>query len=704
MKLFRKFPLHWTVIFLAGLLLSQASAASLRKDILSDVSISREKQNIAVRVSFNFPVRYLRHFPSDSARELNIQVDPILSAVDDPAILRIHGTYSVPDNNPAGLDRIEYEGDAVAEPTIRLVFTDVVQYTVSQGDDFRSLLIELPIQEQRQDEVAQQSARTSSARQPAGKMTSQRQQELQDAAEQAMADEDYMRAILIYTELLDAPDPQVREAAQFQLALARERNGHLAHARAEYANYLEDYPEGENGGEARRRLDALMETRPAGQGAGQLAEGWQNRYFGSVYMYYNRDESLYDNRDDIVNLSSLITGLDFTWRSTAANIKTEAVAIGSYEQSFIDRRDNRVRTDRLYLDIADRDETLTARVGRQSSSKGGVLAARFDGARFGFRLAEKIRLNAVGGFPVNLSYDGLDTDRYFYGINLDLGRFADHWEFNTYFINQVADDVDDRRAIGGEVRFLASRASFYSMLDYDILYDDVSLFLLTGNYLLANNKTRFNFMADFRGTPILTTSNAMIGQTSPSLETLEETLGEDEVRRLARDRTLDTSFVNLGISHNLTDYLQVAGDVSWSTIDDAPASGGVPAFESTGDDFFYSLQLIGSSLFRQGDISSIGLRYADTLYRDTTSVLLNYRFLPTDALLVNPRLQIDYRENQILSGDQWRFIPRLRFEYTLARNWRFEADGEYRYADEELEGLADGKNGYAFTIGLRWDF
>ncbi|HHO47637.1 MAG TPA: hypothetical protein ENN06_04165 [Desulfobacteraceae bacterium] len=196
----------------------------------------------------------------------------------------------------------------------------------------------------------------------------------------------------------------------------------------------------------------------------------------------------------------------------------------------------------------------------------------------------------------------------------------------------------------------------------------------------------------------------MIGQASPSLEELEESLGEDELRRLAEDRTLDSRFATVGISQTLTDNLQLAGDISWSKIDSAPASGGVEAFESTGDELYYFLQLIGSGLIKSGDISSIGVRYADTQYRDVYTFIVNTRYPLYGQLWINPRMRIDFRENKILTGDQWRFIPGLRLEYRLGRNWRFEIDGEYRYADKELEGIADGKDGYAVSAGFRWDF
>jgi len=686
------------IAVLAGLSITQARAASLRDRVLNDLKIGETEQQVIVEVGFNFPVRYITHYPLDYGTELNIQVEPILVGLEEVVGLKKRETLSAPERNPAGLVRIEYEGRDLIKPTIRVVLNTARNYEVRQGDDFRSLQIVLPMAKDGGSEYTQKERVGKPS--PRG-LSLKRQQELIDQGADAMEQEEYMRAVLVYTALLDSTDPEIRKLARFQLATAQEHKGYLAHARAEYKNYLNDYPEGENAEDARARLKVLMSEGPAWlETTGVIPE---HDYFGSFSVYYERDESLYDDQEDIENLNSLMTGFDATWRSRGENLISEVVAIGSYEHSFIDSRDDRTRVNRLYLDLGNTAETFSGRVGRQSSSKGGVLT-RFDGGQVGYRFMEKVQVNLVAGFPVNLPYDGVETDKYFYGINFDLGRFWNHWDFNTYFINQISDDIDDRQAVGGEARFIMPSISFYSLLDYDILYDKVSVFLLNGNYVLPNNSTSIQLLADFRGVPILSTTNALIGQVSPSLEALEDAIGESELRRLAEDRTLDSKFASVGISQVLTDNLQIAGDISWSKIDGAPASGGVEAFESTGDEFFYFIQLIGSGLIKKGDISSVGFRYSDTNYRDTYTFTTNTRYPTFDKFWFNPRIRVDYRENKLQTGEQWRFIPGLRMEYILAENWRLEFDGEYRFADKELEGVADGKNGYYFTTGLRWDF
>jgi hypothetical protein len=268
----------------------------------------------------------------------------------------------------------------------------------------------------------------------------------------------------------------------------------------------------------------------------------------------------------------------------------------------------------------------------------------------------------------------------------------------------VADDIDDRRAVGLEVRYLGERASFFSLFDYDLLFDQPNIFLFSGNYLLPNDRTRLNVSADFRRSPSLSASNALIGQVSPSLETLKESIGEDELQKLAEDRSLESSYVTVGFSHSLTERMQLAADVAWSKLDGSPASGGVEAIESTGDEFYYTVQLLTDNFIMTGDLTTVSLRYADTKKRDTYTLIVQSRLPLGDRWKINPKLQVDYRENKELTGDQWRIRPSLRLEYAIAKSLHFEIDGEYSWANEELEGIAEDRKGYTISAGLRWDF
>lgn len=93
-------------------------------------------------------------------------------------------------------------------------------------------------------------------------------------ARSAITNEEYPRAVQILTNIVGMPDNASSADAQELLGLARERNGQLAHAQAEYEIYLEKYPEGEAADRVRQRLAAIVtaqsapppELRAAGEG------------------------------------------------------------------------------------------------------------------------------------------------------------------------------------------------------------------------------------------------------------------------------------------------------------------------------------------------------------------------------------------------------------------------------------------------------
>ncbi|MBE0584412.1 MAG: tetratricopeptide repeat protein [Desulfofustis sp.] len=692
---------------------------------MNDIGFERSEEHSIIHIEFTLPIRYVRHFPLEYGREVRIQLRPILSNVQGSLEVRAKDALFPPEQNTAGLTRVEYDGSG-GQPTITLTFARARSYSVQQGTDFRSLNILLPNKGDDAAPAKKDGGATDKPKEESGTLltdagefetpsglpalSEERQSALLAEGEALMKQENYMQAIHVYTRLLDSPDPKIRELAQFQLATAQEKKGHLAHARGEYEKYLQDYPEGPHSQEVEKQLENLLSTRFL-SGTEDRESLWQSEIFGSIGQSYERDESYPDFEgssgadESIVNYSTLVSTFDATYRLSNGTIATETVVVGSYEGELEEGQDNRFRGNSIYLELEDYRDTFFARAGRQTASSGGVLG-RFDGAIVGYRLTDSLKLNMVGGFPVERSYDGFETDRYFYGANLDLGPFAEHWDFNLYFINQLADGIDDRRSLGLEARYTSDRFSLFSLIDYDLLYDEPAIMLFSGNWLLPNDRSRIYFSADYRTSPILSTHNALIGQIYSSLDDLVDTLGEDEVRQLAKDRTLESRYVTVGVSHPISDNLQIAGDMAWARLDGAPASGGVEAIESLGDEYYYSLQVYGSNLLMDGDLSTLGLRYSDTKKRDTYSLLLSarYPYPSLRDLRISPKLRIDYRSNNEQPGDQWQLRPGLAVEYEFVRQWRLLLEGEYRWADQELEGLAEDKEGYFLSAGFRWDF
>src|SRR6184192_3616843 len=97
-------------------------------------------------------------------------------------------------------------------------------------------------------------------------------------ARAALAARDYPKAIALLTKLQRQPEFPDRAHAQELLGLARERSGQLAHAKAEYEEYLHRYPHGEAAERVAFRLRILRaaeaKARTGREGSGET-QGWE---------------------------------------------------------------------------------------------------------------------------------------------------------------------------------------------------------------------------------------------------------------------------------------------------------------------------------------------------------------------------------------------------------------------------------------------
>jgi len=532
---------------------------------------------------------------------------------------------------------------------------------------------------------------------------------LMEEARQAMARQDFNRAIQLYTKILEYPDHPYRQDAQEYLGVARERKGQLAHAIREYQRYLSLYPEGEGADRVRQRLAGLTtakerpKTGPRRTEAKRKDNPWE--VFGGFSQYYLRNENTLDDDSNIVTQSAVTSDLDVTARKRSDSYDIQSRFTGSYLYDFLeDGPGDETSVSSLYFDARDKRHDVAMRLGRQSRNTGGVLG-RFDGLLLGYELTDWLTVNGVAGFPVVSTRDQVDTDKQLYGISADLGTFANAWDFNVFFIEQQVDDIVDRRAIGGEARYFDSTRSLLSFVDYDISYDSLNTMIFLGTWTLPD-KTTLNATLDYRNSPILTTTNALQGQTVRNIDDLLDSLSEDQIRALAEDRTAEYTTVSLGASHPFSERIQVSGDVTVTNLSDTEASAGVEAIPGTGNEYIYNLQLIGSDLIKSGDIAIGGLRYSNLDAADVYSFSVNTRYPVNSKWRINPRVRVDYRENDRDDSTQWIGVPSLRMDYRLSRRYRFELEAGGEWSSRKLPDLPNDEDtsSYFISAGYRIDF
>ena len=474
-------------------------------------------------------------------------------------------------------------------------------------------------------QIAAQSAEPVPQQLPLDRTAADSLETVMDDARSAMLAENYPAAIQLYSKVLRAGSdtPYAQDAQEF-LGLARERNGQLAHAATEYRRYLALYPNQPGAARVQQRLDGLSNPgQSRDRDAPVIAKSEPSRWStnGGISQYYWRDTLSTDSREDIVQ-SALLTDVDLLTRHDGDRFAFESRATGGNYYDMENSDDSPGSNNRVYYLYADLEDTATgldARLGRQRMYASGILG-RFDGIQAGWQFREDMQVHVMAGYPVYSAGDSADTDIYFYGTSLDLLDVSDLVDMSFFYNQQTAYGIDDRQAIGGELRYFSNRVSLVTSIDFDISYGELNNFVAIGNWAATDNLT-LNAMLDYRRSPYLLAENALVGQLVNDIDDLLKDYTEDEIRKLAEDRSAELTTVTLGFSMPLYQRFQINGDVSMADYSDTVESGGVPAITGLGTDYYFNLNIVGASLLKEGDTTIFGLRYQDGNYAEVHRLL-----------------------------------------------------------------------------------
>jgi len=351
-----------------------------------------------------------------------------------------------------------------------------------------------------------------------------------------------------------------------------------------------------------------------------------------------------------------------------------------------------------YADLSDAATGLRGRIGRQSRSTGGVLG-RFDGFNLGYEASERILLNAVIGTPAYSASDGIDSARSFYGASVNYGPILDELELGLYFIQQDIEGLDDRQAVGAEFRYFGTNQSFWGLIDYDTLYNELGSAFLQGSWRFGS-RLSLHGSIDQRHSPFLSTGNALIGQPVFEFSQLLELIPVEEIRQLALDRSPLSTTYSIGVSSSLTPKLQINADANQTTTDATPESGGVFATPST-TYRYYSTSVVASSLFKEGDVTIFGARYSDSDTARVISQTIDTRYPFGRTWRINPRLRVDRRERLAETDYEWLYTPGIRVQYRRSQKFRIALEAGRQFSQRESFGIDLDRESYYINLGYQ---
>jgi hypothetical protein len=535
---------------------------------------------------------------------------------------------------------------------------------------------------------------------------------------------DYDAAAGKFRQVVKLPETQYSAEAQELLGVALQKSKKTDEARANYEDYLRRYPSGEGTERVAQRLAGIVTaagiagqgdlTAPGTTSVAKNSDGTSWSVSGSASQFYVRDDSFRTLRDpslppEVINnlddhevhQNEIMSSLDATAVWSGGGVKNKLRFSGTEDHKFDDNIDF-AGVSALFLDTAVKDWGTDVRIGRQTRNSGGILG-RFDGGVFSFEAAQQYRLNMYAGSPVERRRDTpFKDDKWFYGGSVDFGPFYG-FDMTLFAVEARDRDILDRRAVGAEARYVDQNTSVFSTVDYDIHFDELNAALINGSYTFSDKST-VHASYDYRKAPYLSAWTALQGQGYPTLYEMLKFQTMAQIDQLAIDRSTSFTTASVGFSMPINNTWQVSADATVTNFGGTKASGGMPASAGTGNEFFYSAQVIGNNVLTSEDLFIAGVRFADLEASQYYVMDFSARYPLMESLKVNPRLMLGYREGTASDLVEYSVLPSVLFDYYITHDWSLELEVGARWTDTIQKGVEETSTDVFFTVGYRYDF
>lgn len=739
--------------------LANAGGTGVMQYFLEEPKVTSIGGSLEITISFSTEIRYMSHMPIDKGDVLRVSVE-IVNPCDAEEIDTIetrwptsadwHPQFKVtfpelihPLNSRTGVCNAT-KNRVFLGHTLQIKFDKETSYRVRLGSDRHSIILTIPSTKKQNSQNASDAASpevtanpppssatvTESAttqaldtkREPAEASASVAVPETMSAVDLlvqgkvALKAGDPVKATQFFNRLLNLPPNEYSQEAQQLVGLAREKNGELDKARLEYELYLKLYPQGEGAAMVRRQLDGLATTLTLPKQATQqkprkpVKEIHQDTFLGSLSQYYYGGASQTTSingagevdKTNSTDQSALITNISATQRFRRNQYDTKIVFRDTQVSNFLSRVPDRNTISAAYIEHTNKADDYMFRIGKQSGTSQGVLG-RFDGAFARYGISLNWHVTGVVGEPDN-GNSQIQTRRHFYGVGLEFGPIADKWSGMVYGIQQVADGLVERRAIGTEMRYFNGTTSWFSMLDYDTVYSDVNIAMLQGNWQVPGGYN-FNLLVDHRKSPVLYAETAIQGVSGArSVSDLRSTISSNDIYSYVKGLVPISDLAMFGVTKQVSKDWQVGGDVRYTKTLGTSGAGVVEAQPGSGTILAYTLQAIGNNTLFKNDTSFIMLGLINDPTYDSQNLSLVNSVSATEKLRVDSSLRY-YQEKRDTNAKTWKVTSGLRFNYYMRDNFSFELEmlADYTSADDPVSVTKTDTWRETIFVGYRWD-
>ena len=123
-----------------------------------------------------------------------------------------------------------------------------------------------------------------------------------------------------------------------------------------------------------------------------------------------------------------------------------------------------------------------------------------------------------------------------------------------------------------------------------------------------------------------------------------------------------------------------------------------------GNEYYLSLQLIGTNIFTDGDMYIGALRYAQQPTLRQYVLDFNSRYPLTHDWVVGPRLRLGYETGIGYDLKQYTVLPSFLVDYYWSPNLNFELEVGAQWTSATQAGVRTRDTEFLATIGLRYSF
>ncbi len=124
----------------------------------------------------------------------------------------------------------------------------------------------------------------------------------------------------------------------------------------------------------------------------------------------------------------------------------------------------------------------------------------------------------------------------------------------------------------------------------------------------------------------------------------------------------------------------------------------------SGDEFYYGVQLIGSSLLTEGDMYSAAFRYSDLKESQNFAADLSVRYPVIQDVRVQPHLIGTYTTGKTGGWNEYTVIPSLLISYFVRKDLNLEIEVGDRMTWRSQGTTQTTENELLVTAGVRYDF